>query len=353
MEFSNKLKDFSTRIDAIKDTLKTEEAVKTSLILPFFQLLGYDVFNPYEFVPEFIADTGTKKGEKVDYAIVINNEPTILVEAKSLEQDLSKHLNQLYRYFSVTKSKFAILTNGIIYKFYTDLEEPNKMDEIPFLEINLLQLKENSIEQLKKFTKSSFDVKGILDIASDLKYTAMIKTVLSEQLKNPSDQFIKLILGKGIYNGVKTQAVIDKFKDIVQLSFNQYISDLVNEKIKNALDCNTSNIAPTPAPIIKKDLELSELEILMLDDIKTLLIDAIDTKQILYKKTERYIAMQFDNNVRKWICRIYSKQNGSYTFQLHQLGDTKYECEYIFEEVYHLEQIKDLIIDVAKKCASL
>lgn len=351
MDIDSSIKDFTKRIVSIKDNIKTEESAKTSLILPFFQLLGYDVFNPYEFVPEFTADTGTKKGEKVDYAILINNEPTILIEAKALDKDLNKHLNQLYRYFSVTKAKFAILTNGILYRFYTDLDEPNKMDELPFLEINLLQLKEDDITQLQRFTKDVFDMKGILDIASNLKYTALIKNVLAEQLTNPSDQFIKLILSKGIYPGVKTQTVIDKFKDIVKLSFNQYISDLVNEKIKNALDNNATNSTTSSTNDLPKSAPtLSEAELYILDFVKSLITSDISEDRIYYKKTERYVTLILDNNIRKWICRIYLKQNTTHTFQLHQINNEPLECEYLFEEAYQLNQIKDIILNVAKNC---
>ena len=96
MDFSDKIKQFSKRIDIIKGNLATEEATKTALIMPFFNLLDYDVFNPMEFVPEFVADIGTKKGEKVDYAIIKDDKPVILIEAKSVNDDLTKHDAQLF-----------------------------------------------------------------------------------------------------------------------------------------------------------------------------------------------------------------------------------------------------------------
>ena len=194
MEFLEKVKQFSMRIESLKDQLATEEATKTALIMPFFQLLGYDVFNPNEFIPEFTADVGIKKGEKVDYAISINDEITILIEAKSVTQQLEKHDSQLFRYFGTSNAKFAILTNGIVYKFYTDLEEKNKMDTTPFLTINLLDFNENEINELKKFEKSNFDIGLILNTASELKYLGLIKNVLKEEFTTPSDDFIKFIL---------------------------------------------------------------------------------------------------------------------------------------------------------------
>lgn len=347
MDFFEQLQQFSNRILNLKDNLKTEEATKTSLILPFFNMLGYDIFNPLEFVPEFNADVGTKKGEKVDYAILKDNDPIILIEVKSCDTTLNnKHLNQLYRYFSVTNAKFAILTNGIIYKFYSDLEEPNKMDDSPFLELDLLNLKDNSISELKRFRKDTFDMQGILDNASELKYTALVKSVLKEQIENPSDQFIRAILSKSIYNGVKTQAVLDKFRNITRIAFNQYINELMNEKFKNALNSN-NNTEVKDEDIPKENfknlkIEFTDEELYILDYLKSL----INIDEIIYKKTDRYCSMQIGDNVRKWICRIYLKQNEK-LFVLHQHPDEDYECEYIFSDATQLKQIKDLILKVA------
>ena len=117
--------DFS-RLDALvekirntpKENIQTEEATKMAFIAPFLNLLGYDVFNPSIVVPEFVADVGSKKGEKVDYAIMDNGKPLILIEAKSVHENLDNHNNQLVRYFTVTDAKFGILTNGIEYRFF-------------------------------------------------------------------------------------------------------------------------------------------------------------------------------------------------------------------------------------------
>ena len=136
MDFAEQLKLLIDKIIKYKDQINTEEATKTAFIMPFFDLLGYDTRNPIEFIPEFTCDIGTKKGEKIDYAIHIDNQPTILIECKWCGENLEKHDAQLMRYFSVSQAKIGILTNGIIYKFFTDLEETNKMDSKPLLEIN-------------------------------------------------------------------------------------------------------------------------------------------------------------------------------------------------------------------------
>lgn len=166
MDFIEKINQFSRRVETLKDQIQTEEATKTALIMPFFQLLGYDVFNPSEFVPEFTADVGIKKGEKIDYAIFLNGELSILLEAKAIDENLDKHGSQLFRYYATSSARFGILTNGIIYRFYTDLDTPNKMDDRPFLEFNLLNLKDNLIPEIKKFERDNFDCNNILNSAA-------------------------------------------------------------------------------------------------------------------------------------------------------------------------------------------
>ena len=240
MEFIDTIKQLSQRIATLKDSIQTEEATKTSFVMPFFQALGYDIFNPMEFCPEYTADVGIKKGEKVDYAIIINNEPIILIECKSCSESLDKHGSQLFRYFSTSSAKFGILTNGIVYRFYTDLDEANKMDLVPFLEINMLDLKENLVNELKKFSKQIFDKDKILSTASDLKYSNLIKEYLKKLLDDPTDDYVRFILNE-VYDGLKSQKVIDKFKPIVKKSCNTFINDIVNQKISSALTPDDSD----------------------------------------------------------------------------------------------------------------
>ncbi|MCD8177888.1 MAG: type I restriction enzyme HsdR N-terminal domain-containing protein, partial [Tannerellaceae bacterium] len=149
MDFKDVIKQLAERVIKMKDSILTEEATKTAFVLPFINALGYDVFNPMEVLPEFICDIGTKKGEKIDYAIIKEDEPIILIECKHCGQDLNLHDNQLLRYFHVSKAKFGILTNGIIYKFYTDLEKENIMDKKPFFEFNFLDIKDEHIEEIR------------------------------------------------------------------------------------------------------------------------------------------------------------------------------------------------------------
>ena len=246
MDFADSLKQLSSRAGKLKDQIQTEEATKMSLIIPFFQALGYDVFNPHEFTPEFTADVGIKKGEKVDYAIMMNGNPAILIEAKACNVALDKHDSQLFRYFATTSAKFGILTNGLIFKFYTDLEEANKMDLSPFLEFDILNIKDNLIPEIKKFHRDVFDIESISSAASELKYSKLIKSFLTDQMSNPTDDFVRLMVAHA-YDGVKTQSIIDKFRPIVKKTLNDYISEIMNDRIISALKTDAEKQAPSPA----------------------------------------------------------------------------------------------------------
>ena len=195
------LKIIGERIKSHSGTMLTEEAVKTAVVLPFLKALGYDVFNPLEVIPEFTADAVGKKGEKVDYVISIDGEIRILIECKPINTELNvKHLSQLYRYFSVTSAKFAILTNGRYFQFYTDLDAANKLDSRPFFSFDLMEYNTSILNELKKFDRASFDVANIMATAERLKYVSGIKQNILKEFDNPTESFVKLVCND-VYEG--------------------------------------------------------------------------------------------------------------------------------------------------------
>lgn len=304
MEFTEEIKQFSKRILELSSSITNEEATKMSMIVPFFQLLGYDVFNPAEFCPEYTSDVGIKKGEKVDYAILSNGKPEILIECKWCGDTLTKHDSQLFRYFGVSPARFAILTNGISYKFYTDLEESNKMDLTPFLEIDMRKLSDTSINALKIFKKDNFDKDNIFSAASELKYSGLIKEWIKKQLEDISDDFAKVILSE-VYYGVKTQKILDKFKPIIKKSFNSYINDLVTQKISSALDSTTkADDTETEEAIQTSKIVTTEEELQAFNIVCAILSECIDLSKVHYRDTESYFGILYDNNNRKPICRL-------------------------------------------------
>lgn len=344
MDFIDQLKQFSKRVAGLKDNIQTEEATKTSIIMPFFALLGYDVFDPAEFVPEFTADVGIKKGEKVDYAILADGNPVILIEAKSVQEKLDKHDSQLFRYFGTTSAKFAILTNGIVYRFYTDLDEPNKMDSTPFLEINILDLKDSQVPEIKKFCKSNFDVSDILDTASDLKYSHEFQDYFAGQMQDPCDEFVRLFIAQ-VFNGRITQTVVEKFRPIVRKALNGYISELMNDKIKSALNIengdkeSSSDKIPSESveevPHHEKDIVTTDEELEAYFIIKNLLKDTVPITDITYRDTVSYINILLRDNGRKWICRLVLKDNKK---SLIIPDENKNQSVYPLENIYDIEK---------------
>ena len=215
MDFIDKIRELAAGVPKHLEYCTTEEATKNALVMPFINALGYNVFNPREVVPEFTADFGTKRGEKVDYAVFQEGQPIMLFECKWSGSDLNKeHASQLYRYFSVvSQARFGVLTNGVEYRFFSDLESPNRMDDKPFFTFNMLDFQNRQVEELKKFTKSVFDLDEILTTASELKYTDAIRKILADEFEEPSEDFV-VFVARQVYSGRMTQAAKDQFTEI-------------------------------------------------------------------------------------------------------------------------------------------
>lgn len=285
--------------------------------MPFIQALGYDVFNPTEVIPEFTADVGTKKGEKVDYAIMQDDKIIMLIECKGINDKLVNHDSQLIRYFHSCDAKFAILTNGQIFKLYTDIDEQNKLDDKPFFEFDLLNIKDQQIIELKKFHKSNFDIDKIISTASELKYSNEIKSILNEEIDDPSDDFVKLFTAK-VYSGKNTTKVIEQFRSIVKKSINQWLSDRVSNRLKAALE--------KEADRDHKDTELSkditedndgtgivttqeELEGFMI--VKSIVRPVCEISKIQFKDNKNYFAIYYEKQTQP-ICRLHFNRNQKY-----------------------------------------
>lgn len=362
-KFFSDIRTVSQRIKQLRNTIATEEATKTALIMPFFQTLGYDVFNPAEFTPEYIADVGIKKGEKVDYAIMEDGKPTILIEAKSIREPLTKHDSQLFRYYGTTQAKFAILTNGDMYRFYTDLETPNVMDTVPFFEITLSTIKDNEIKELYKFKKQEFNVNTILSTAEELKYLSAIKEQLKTLSQSPSDELIKLLIQE-CYQGMKTQTVVDKFRPIVAKAFNQFINENMNERIKHVISGETDAAASTQtiqevSPVTDDSeedvidipsqpvIETTQEEIEGYATVKVLLGSVIDKDRIFYRDNASYFNILIDDSNRKWVCRLHlnSLTNKYITFR--DEPNVRHKINRVYEIEQFTDRLKQIVNDIA------
>jgi hypothetical protein len=274
--------------------------------LPFINILGYDTFNPTEVVPEFIADLGLKKGEKVDYAIFQNEEPILIIECKNWRDNLSVHGSQLFRYFHVTKTRFALLTNGIHYQFFTDLDEKNKMDQKPFFEFDITNLKENNINEIAKFHKSNFDVNNIVNNASSLKYIQEIRKQIDNELTNPSFDFVRLFANK-VYPGRLTEKVMEEFRDLVQRGFNQFVSEKINDRLNAAIskEAQQQSEGKQVEPTEESRVFTSEEEMEGYRIVVAILRRKLPINRIVYRDTQSYFGILLDDNNRKPLCRLH------------------------------------------------
>jgi hypothetical protein len=316
MDFSDRIRELATRMATMKaENLKTEEAAKTALIMPFIQTMGYDIFNPLEVTPELIADMGTKKGEKVDYAILKDGKPIMLFECKSFGVDLNKvHASQLYRYFSVTSTRFGILTNGVAYRFYSDLVAANKMDDAPFFVFDLSSYNESHLEILKRFTKAAFDEEANIQAASNLKYRNAVKIYLETLFAEPSESFVNYVVKESkAYEGRVVQSVVTEFTGIIREAMANYMREQVDKRLKSALDAGEQKqgeavvVEPIEAEARPEENKIvtTQEELDGYFAVKSIVRECIEAKRVTFRDAQSYANVLVDDNNRKVLCRLY------------------------------------------------
>ena len=322
MDFKDTVLQLAEKIEKQKNSIATEEATKNAFIMPMIAALGYDIFNPFEVVPEMDCDLIKKKGEKIDYAIMKDEQPIILIECKHCKQDLNLHDTQLQKYFVASNARFGVLTNGIEYRFYTDLEKINIMDEKPFLVINMLDLSDTDIEELKKFHKSYYNADSIFSNANELKYSTEIKSILEEEFAFPSTDFVRFF-ARMVYEGTVTQKVIEQFTPILKRSIGNVINDIISDRLNVAIK-NEEKIYPEqndtsltssenklPEGVVFIDEEsgiiTTQEEIDAYNIVKSILRKHIDVSRITYRDYKSYFVVNIDDSWN-WICRFYFGQ---------------------------------------------
>ncbi len=313
MSIEQTLRVLTDRVQSHATSMQTEEAVKTAVVLPFLQALGYDVFNPGEVIPEFTADAVGKKGEKVGYAIKLDDQIRILIECKPISTNLDRtHLAQLYRYFSVTSAKFAILTNGRTFHFHSDLEEPNKLDNRPFFTFDLAEPNAQVLAELRKFEKSGFDVDGILANAERLKYTSALKGEIAKLIDEPTEDFVKVI-ASSVHEGRFTAAVIEQYKVLVKAAFREVIRESVQDRLSTAL---ATTEAP-PEPVIVESTPEGEIvttseELEGYLIVKAIVSSVMKPGRVIMRDQKSYCGILADNNNRRPIARLHFNRSTKY-----------------------------------------
>ncbi|WP_113651288.1 type I restriction endonuclease [Pedobacter namyangjuensis] len=317
MDLKIKLAQLHQRVVGLKDQITTEEATKNAFVMPFIQILGYDIFNPTEVIPEHICDIGTKKGEKVDYVIRRNNEPILIFECKHWKENADAHNSQLHRYYHVSKARFGVLTNGTIYNFYADLEKPNIMDEKPFLTIDLEDLKDNAIKILESFTKNEYNLETILDSAEGLKYIKAIRKEFEKEIEQPSDELIKLLVNR-FFDKPLIASRMATFKEYTKKALTISINESISDRLKSALHINELPVSSSEikaSPIDENSdskINTTEEELEAFQIVKAILREKIPVNRIAPRDTQSYFGVLLDDNNRKPICRFHFNTANKY-----------------------------------------
>ena len=327
MDLKLKLEQLHQRVIHLKDQINTEEATKNAFVMPFIQILGYDIFNPTEVVPEHICDIGTKKGEKVDYIIKKDDEPILIIECKHWKESADAHNSQLHRYFHVSKARFGVLTNGLTYNFYTDLEKPNIMDEKPFLTINIEDLKDNALKVLESFTKKDYHLETILDSAEALKYIKAIRKEFEKEIETPSDELVKLLVNR-FFEKPLTASRIVTFKEYTKKALATSINDSISYRLKSALNINEKIEVPQEQKVTPVDENNDQPKIVTTDEeveafhiVKAILREKISAERIAARDTQSYFGVLLDDNNRKPLCRFHFNSSNKYIELFHNGKD--------------------------------
>ena len=364
MEFEDRLAALALKVSAQREAIQTEEATKNAFIMPFIStILGYDVFNPLEVVPEFTADVGIKKGEKIDYAIMRDGEVQMLIECKSSVDFLRiEHASQLFRYFAVTNARIAVLTNGQVYNFYTDLDAPNKMDDRPFLVLDLADIDDSLLPELRKLTKDNFDLESIISAAEELKYVGALKRAIAAEFRSPEEDFVRLFATR-VYEGRMTQDVKNQFTSLVTKAAKQFLSDQVNERLKTALGASytgtVTQAAESTADAVESeaaaerniasdpDIETTLEELEGYQIVKAIACSEVKPYRIAHRDSKSYFAILLDDNNRKSIARLHF--NGKSKKYLGTFDESKVETKHLIESLDDIYGFADQIRETVRR----
>jgi hypothetical protein len=357
MDFADKITALARRTDQVEH-LVTEEATKMALVVPFIAALGYDVYDPLEVVPEYTADVGIKKGEKVDYAIFKDGEPIMLFECKKVGVDLDKvSATQLYRYFSVSSARVGVVTDGVFYRFFSDIEADNKMDERPFLEIDIRNVDDFGLTQLKRFVKASFDLQDLLGAAERLKYARALSAYLEREFQSPSDELVRLVASQ-VYEGRFSKGVVDKFRPVVKSALANLVHDRIERRLQAALASEEhGTVAPTaPAPddqplpegVVAVDGEVvtTQQEVDGYHIVRAIVAQAVPAERVHIRDAKSYCSVLFDDNNRKPICRL--RFNAASKLYIGVFDAEKNETRHEIASIDDIYQHRDALLQVAQ-----
>lgn len=297
---------------------KNEESIKTSIILPFLSKLGYDVFDPKIIIPEYTADQSTKNGEKVDYCVNdIDFNPVCIIECKKRNEDLNLHNTQLERYFCFVNCKIAVLTNGESFMFYTDYENRNLMDKIPFLELDINNPTNEALEFLNLLNRDSYNKAMVYKTAKKYYKDRENKRLLYSMLDNMDTDFCMFLSSKfSIYQS--EEDIKSLFSDNISSYVIERYDKIKKERENIIVDSNKQK------GIVTTNEEINSFNRI----VDILKYHSLDYNKVSYKDVKSYFAVLYSNNTRKPICRFYLDGKIKY---IGVFDDFKNEVKYVIK----------------------
>lgn len=364
--FEEAIEILATKAEEFGDQIETEEATKNAIIMPFIaQVLGYDVFDPSEVSPEFTADIGTKRGEKIDYAIMHDGQVQMLIECKKVGAPLDiNHASQLFRYFHASSARIGVLTNGRLWHFFTDLDRPNRMDEKPFLRLDLGDVDPYTLPELKKLTKSAFDLESVLSAAEELKYVSSLKREVGALFKEPDDEFARLLIAR-VYDRSVTAKVREFFQPLILKACRQWLGDQVNDRLKAAMQGQapmvsaptvSDDVAAAPAnevpesagePSEKSDIETTLEEMEGFSIVRAIVVSDLEPERVHHRDTKSYFGVLVDDNNRKPICRLHFNARSAKYLGL--FDEYKVETKHLIKSPVDIYRFADQLREAAKR----
>lgn len=305
-EFKASIVAFAKRSLNVVDRCKNEEGAKLFLVLPFVSLLGYDDRDPSEVWPERHADFAEKYANRVDYAIMRGDDPIIAVECKAFGVSRVDDRGQLKRYFNAEKTvKLGVLTDGMVYEFFVDSAEPNLMDDIPFMTLDLKavaggQLTDSLVKGLYALTKTQYDPSTVSESARLGLVYKEFYGYLQREIDNPGEELTRFLLTQ---NGVKNirSTALKTYQDLARNAMKDVFAHHVMKKLDiegiSKPSSNPVEIPTAPASTAPTASERSEAEDRVLDYIRRRLAFLVAGDQELYDCIDRISAKDYQGKL--------------------------------------------------------
>lgn len=250
MFFLNQIKG---NIKKYRNLLENNEA-QTRWLLIDVLLLNILEYPREDVITEYLLEKSeSKRDNKLDYLILHNDKPKILIEAKSLGLDLVKNYNQLNNYFKTILNKnsynsgelIGILTDGDKYLFYSNKTNKNKMDKAPFFSIQLSIADDCEIKNLMKL--SNKQIKNSVSVDFDEEYqknTAYRIDMIEKVFGYFEVKDIPVKISSIYINGrlTKNKNLKSLYRDVINLVNSQkpeFLYYLASEEDKNSLGKNS------------------------------------------------------------------------------------------------------------------